>query len=197
MKSFARALGALLAVLCLWGAAGAQANPLTYTIAANFGDGGTAAGRFTFDADTSTYSNVSIIISNSATPSLDGTYTFVCPPGDCVGFFPSAAFAGELTVLRNSVPPSGTDLTGQPVFQIVYSSLLTDAGLGVTGDAAYGTCSVSNCIGLDEGFDAIRNTETAMVAGPVVPTLTEWSVALFSLLLSGFAVLRLRRAASA
>jgi hypothetical protein len=184
-------------MLCLLGAAGAQAAPIAYSLAATFLDGGSASGHFAFDADTGTYSNVSITISNSATPSLDGTYTFVCPSADCFGFFPSAAFAGELTVLRNPPPPAGTDLTDQPVFQIVYKSFLTDAGLGVTGTAAYGTCNNANCIGLNTGLDGIRETQTAMVAGPVVPTLTEWGMAIFSLLLSGFAVLRLRRAASA
>ena len=184
-------------MLCLLGAVGAQAKPLTYTVAATFGDGGEASGHFTFDADTSTYSNVGITISNSATPSLDGIYTNVCPATDCFGFFPSASYAGGLTVLRNSPPAPDADLTGQPVVQFVYDSLLTDAGLGVTSAADYGTCSVSTCIGIDNGTDGIRHTNSAMIAGPVVPTLTEWSMALFALLLSGFAVLRLRRAASA
>jgi len=195
MRFVARALGALFAVLGLLGAAGAQAAPLTYTVAATFGDGGLASGRFTFDADTVTYSNVSIIVTNSATPSLDGTYTFVCPPTDCVGFVP--ANANELTVLRNPPPPPATDLNGQPVFDLNYNSPLTDAGHGVTADAVYGTCSTSGCTGVNEGFDAIRNDQRAMVAGPVVPTLTEWSVAMFSLLLAGCAVLRLRRPTSA
>jgi hypothetical protein len=197
MTFVARALGALLAVLCLWGAAGAQAAPLRYTVAATFLDGGSAAGSFTFDADSSTYSNVDIIISNSATPSLDGSYTFVCPAADCFGY--PAASASELTVLRNSLPPPPptTDLTGQPVIQFVYQSDLTDAGQGITAVADYGTCSVLTCIGINNGLDGIRHSNSATIAGPVVPTLTQWSVAMFALLLSGFAVLRLRRTVSA
>ncbi len=185
-------------MLCLLGAAGAQASPLTYSVSASFGDGGSASGRFTFDADTSTYSNVAITISNSATPSLDGTYTNVCPPVDCFGY--NAADASELTVLRNPVSPTtNIDLSDlpQPVVQFVYNTPLTDAGQGITSQADYGTCSTDTCIGLDNGPDAIRHTASAMIAGPVVPTLTEWGVALFALLLSGFAVLRLRQAASA
>ncbi|MEI9985438.1 MAG: hypothetical protein WDN69_20955 [Aliidongia sp.] len=122
---------AAIALLCLWAAAGAQAAPLTYSVAATFLDGGSASGHFTFDADTSTYSNVGITISTARPPSLDGTYTFVCPSADCIGFNP--AFAGELTVLRNSPPPPDTDLSGQPVVQLVYNAPLTDAGLGVNG----------------------------------------------------------------
>ena len=190
MKFVARALGALLAVLCLWGGAHAQANPLTYSVAASFPDGGRAAGHFTFDADTGTYSNVAIFVSNSATPSLDGTYTFVCPSADCTGFNP--ADANELTVLLNSPPPPASDLGGQRVFELSYNSPLTDAGQGVTMDAAYGTCNNESCIGIDLGPDAVRNDLNALVSGPVVPTLTEWSMAMFALLLSGFAALRLR-----
>lgn len=193
MTFVARALGALLVLLCLWGAAGAQAAPLRYTIAATFPDGGSASGSFTFDADTTTYGNVDIVISNSATPSLDGSYTFLCPSADCFGY--PAVSAIELTVLRNS-PPSA-DLTGQQVVQFVYNSPLTDAGQGVTMDAAYGTCNNESCIGIDLGPDAVRNDLNALVSGPVVPTLTEWSMAMFALLLSGFAALRLRRTASA
>jgi len=195
MKFVARALGALLAVLCLWGGAHAQANPLTYSVAASFPDGGRAAGHFTFDADTGTYSNVAIFVSNSATPSLDGTYTFVCPSADCTGFNP--ADANELTVLLNSPPPPASDLGGQRVFELSYNSPLTDAGQGVTAAADYGTCSTSSCSGLNNGVDGIRHTSGAMVTGLGVPTLTGWGVAVFSLLLAGCAVLRLRRAASA
>src|ERR1700743_691403 len=59
---------AAIAMLCLLGAVGAQPAPLPYTVSASFGDGGSASGHFTFDADNSTYSNVAITISNSATP---------------------------------------------------------------------------------------------------------------------------------
>jgi hypothetical protein len=178
-----------LAVLCLWSAAGAQATPIGYSFSTSFLDGGSAFGHFIYDADTSTYSNVSITVSGSATPSLDGTYTYPCPSADCVGI----PLATNLVALRDPPPPSGTDLTGLPVFVLTFSTPLTDARSPVTADAAYGTCNNESCIAQNTGPDDVRNNPHVPVSPPAIPTLTAWSVAVFALLLSGFAVLHLRR----
>jgi hypothetical protein len=189
MRFVARALVAWLAVLCLWGAAGAQAEPIGYSFTTSFFDGGLAFGHFIYDADTTTYSNVSITVSGSATPSLDGTYIYPCPSADCFGI----PLATNLYVLRDPPPPPGTDLTGSQVFVLTFGTPLTDARSPVTADAAYGTCNNISCIGQDLGPDAVRNNPNVLVAPPAIPTLTAWSLAAFALLLSGFAVLHLWR----
>jgi hypothetical protein len=191
MKSVAKALCALLSLLCLWGGAGAQAEPLTYSVSATFGDGGTASGVFTFDADIPAYSNISITVTNSATPALDGTYTIFCPPASGMTGCEDGSFAGQLYVLKS--PPADPIYDAQ-VVNLVYSAPLTDAGTSVTANGGYGTCSTAPCQGIEEGTDAVRRIQSATVSLPTIPTLTERSVAAFALLLSGFAVRRLRRA---
>ena len=193
MRFVARALGAVLAVLCLWGAAGAEARPIGYTASVTFFDGGTALGHFTFDADTVTYTNVSITISGSSTPSLDGTYTYLCPNVDCGidQFHP--ADAGNLLVLAG---PATSDNSDQRAIDLTFTTPLSDADTSSTGEATYGTCSVSNCQGIQTDGDE-RIALTLIVTGTPVPTLTAWSLAAFSLLLAGVATLRLRRTVSA
>jgi hypothetical protein len=183
MKSIARALGALLAVLCLWSTGGAHAEPITYTVTASFTNNGTASGHFTFDADTLTYSNIDITVTGSTNGALNGTYSFLCPIADC----PSVpANAHRLLVLLN--PPS-PDLTAQPVFRLNYNQPLTDAGGSVKALTNSGFCAQATCTSVQSGAHVDGGGIVAMLIP--VPTLTGWGVGIFSLLLCGLAAARL------
>ena len=181
-------IGAVLAAMCFWSTTGAQAGPISYGFTVTTNAGSTVSGQLSFDADdgpSGTYSNAVIAATNPGDTTLDGTYTNVCPAADCTVFPPKA---GQVVVMLN--PPTANLLNGQPALFLFFTPSLSDAGGTVAVEVLSGTCSNNKCGGADL-FDGGFGFGTAVALSPV-PTLPDWGVVVFSSLLSGFAVLRLR-----
>jgi hypothetical protein len=116
----------------------ATAVPIKWTLSGiTFLDGGTVTGTFVYDADTNTYSSVSIITTATNPPTAGfvpgATYTAPHPPSG----------ADVLYAITN---PSLPDLTGTPVVIIRFAQVLTNAG-GTTNvfNVAEGTCFSNSC----------------------------------------------------
>jgi hypothetical protein len=180
-------IGAVLAAMCFWSTTGAQAEPISYGFTVTTNGSSTVSGQLTFDADdgpSGTYSNVAIAVTNPSDTALDGTYTNVCPAADCPVFPPKA---GQVVVMLN--PPTANLLNGQPVLFLFFTPSLSDAAGPAAVEVLSGTCN-KKCSGADLA-DGGFGFGTAVVLIPV-PTLSNWGVVVFSSLLSGFAVVRLR-----
>ena len=186
MKIAMGTIGAVLAALCFWSTTGAQANPITYTVTATTYTTGTISGQLTFDADngpSGTYSNVALAVTSPGDTALNGIYTNVCPAADCPVFPPKA---GQVVVMLN--PPSANLLKGQPVLFLFFSPSLTDSGGPVGAEILSGTCTNERCNSSDLANGFGFGTAVAIP----VPTLSDWGLMVFSSLLCGLAVFRLR-----
>lgn len=167
------AVAAGIAGLALAGAA--VAAPVSWTVNATFADATTMTGTFTYDATTDTVSNVNI--------THNGTLFTAGAPNisdDVVWFY---------------VPSGGADQTGQPTVAFAVPTPMTDAG-GVLPIAlkGYGTCGVPTCQGLTGTTEAgAPGDQISGVLVVVVPTLSEWAMILFGMLLAGGAALHLQR----
>jgi hypothetical protein len=124
-------IGFAFIALC---AISAQAVPLTwYLEGVTFADGSTASGSFVYDADTNTYSNISITTTKGATYAVN-TFSFADP----------GSFNSSLDLL--TVTLGSGDLTGTPALALFFSTPLTDAGGTVPIPGfGIGTCADSNC----------------------------------------------------
>ncbi|MDH3691810.1 MAG: hypothetical protein OEU36_20400 [Gammaproteobacteria bacterium] len=148
----------VLGILGLGFAAVPKANAATVSWqlqGVTFGDGGQATGSFLYDANSNTYSNISI---STGTGSAFAGATYVDEKN-------GGAFG--LTALS---APSASDLTGENFFVMQFSSALTNSGgilslLIPGGNNREGTCNSADCL---FGSTA-RNTSAGSVVGTVIP----------------------------
>ncbi len=121
MKFFIRSGAAawarrLVCVFALWMAFAsgpALAVPLLWTLNdVTFNGGGTASGSFRFDADTASYSDVSVTTAGGG--SLDASFDF--------------AAEGDADFLNLLNEGDGPDFNGAPTLRLRFLDLLTDAG---------------------------------------------------------------------
>ena len=113
----------------------AMAVPIKWSVGATFNDGTTASGSFVYDADTNTYSDIDI------TTTSGNVYGGLVASLSLGPFGFAAVAAGP--------PP----VIGDPMFFLVFSSPLTNAGGNLqfrTSNGAYeGTCGNDGCSGVD------------------------------------------------
>lgn len=138
-----------------------QAAPIQWTLTdVLFEDGGTATGSFIYDADTNTYSSISIVTTDAL---LAPIATFTSLLG---GSSTDAALA-----------TGGGDQTGQPFLQLLYFQFpLTNAGGTLylidpffpTASSFDGTCLNAGCTSVDYGRIMVDGGIIG-VAAPVVP----------------------------
>lgn len=146
---------AALALLLTAGivASPAHAIPVTWTLQnVTFNSGGTASGSFVFDADTLTFSDISI------TTTADGAF-----PGASYGD-PVTGFSDANGLL--TVPDIAAPLTGQAVLNLAFLAPLTNAG-GVIelGFSFEGTCLAADCNGIDLARSVLfANSDAAVVS---------------------------------
>jgi hypothetical protein len=178
-----------LVVVCLCTVAAASAAPIRWTLTnVTFADGATASGSFIYDANTNTYSAVSIATTTTATFTGQAYITAVTPES-------SAIFAVVVT--------TGAFTTGTPDFFLLPVSSLTNAGgtLALTvgaspsSDSSEGQCANMACTA--PAVSPIRQVATgSLVGAPVaatVPTLGSVGLAILSVLLAASAFLLMRR----
>jgi hypothetical protein len=166
----------------------ASATPLLWTLDAGITltGGGTVSGSFVYDAATNTYSNVNITTTAGTLPGA--TYRFVAPG-------PQNVFG--LTV----VTTSGANQAGNPGLNLLFvGGLLAAGGTGIPVLMREGTCQDAGCAA---NFGPLGQTVRENILGTVsssaltalqTPTLSEWGMAIFSILLMGTATLYLRKA---
>jgi hypothetical protein len=164
-----------------------SATPLLWTLVQTLAGGGTASGSFVYDATTNTYSNVNITTTAGTLPGA--TYSFVAPG-------PQNVFG--LTV----VTTSGANQTGNPGLQLQFvGGLLAAGGAGIPVLLREGTCQDAGCAAnLGPLGPTVRtNTLGTLASSPLtagqsqIPTLSEWGMAIFSILLMGTSSLYLRK----
>jgi len=174
------------------GAGAALADPVTWTLqGVTLNDGGTASGSFTYDADigNGTFSNVNIVTVGGT--QLPGATYFTLLGGGTGGG--SLANGGDVSFV--TAAGSGD---GQTVLFLDFQTNLTDAGgsvaltTGLSGEATCFTIGVAcDFIGVP-GRVTSAGTVQGVVAAPV-PTLSEWAMILFGLMLAGGAALYIQR----
>ena len=192
----------------------AQAVPLKYTLQnVAFAGGGTASGSFVFDADVAPacstaaspcgrYSQVSITTTTGG--GVPGTtYSFVCGSDvpTCTGVSPDST---EVLLLASTA----ANQTGLPGFSLFFlaSGIFPPAGLsdaggtfdisnGAAGSGQEGLCLDAVCTSPDfESPNRATNSGTVANLPPTgtIPTLTGWGMLLFTMLLVGYAAMRMR-----
>lgn len=173
---FAAILGSALLA-----AGSALAAPLTWYVSGTFADGGVISGSFTYDADTNTYSAVSVTVTGGA---LSGA-AYVTPNTPYVG-----------GTQLGAVTAGGTG-SGQRMATFIFSSPLTNGGgfvlLGPS--TAEGTCN-AGCTGFTGGVPLRTNADGLLSTTTAVPTLGEWAMMGFAAALAGLGglfVMRRRR----
>lgn len=158
-----RALGAALGSLMLMASGSALAAPVLWNLSnVVFDDGGVASGSFTYDADTGTYSAVSITTSGGTV--LPGAnYT----TGEVVNApFPSNNL--HLTLINNF---GLANPTGQTLIGLTYASILTNTGgainlVGGFFNSFEGICTNTDC-------SSGSGNRTTVVGGQVVAAVPE------------------------
>ena len=174
---FAAALGSVLLA-----AGPAFAVPLTWYVNGAFGDGGTITGSFTYDADTNTYSAVSLTVNGGSLSNV-------------VYVTPNTPFVGPVQL--SAVTAAGTG-SGQRVANFVFSAPLTNAGglVLLSATTAEGTCNVG-CSDFTGGVPArLAAPGGVLTTTAPVPTLGEWAMIGLAAglgLLGGLVALRRRR----
>lgn len=140
----------------------ALADPVNWAFSGTWSDGGAVNGAFTYDADTNTYSGVSITTSGGALPSA----VYISPQ-------PALSGPSQLSVLT-----AGGPAAGQRVARFTFSGPLTNGGgTEMLGPASgEGTCDIG-CGGFNGGVPN-RTVATGVVttAPPPIPTLGEWAM---------------------
>ena len=189
-------MSSTLAVLCRAGlvagvsalaVAGSQAAPVLWTLTdAKFTDGATATGSFVFDADTSSFSGVSITKTGGAYASV--TYTtrtqFTAPASNYFEFGTSAVLD-----------------TGDFFIDLISVAALTNAG-GVVGlipavnplaflqDSMFGRCGDAGC---NFGVDLVGLNAGASLVGPQLDGAVPEPATLLLVLGAGVGALAVRR----
>jgi len=141
-------------------ASAASAAPIEWTLTdIEFSDGGTATGSFIYDADTTSYSSISISTSG-------GTFA----PSSYADLFASGA-SDALFVLD-----AGADLTSAPGLQLIFQMPLTNAGglvdltAIIPGYSSFEqTCSNAGCTSAVIERVMTSGGLTGTVAGASVP----------------------------
>ena len=160
----------------------ASAIPVRWTLTGvTFSDGGTASGSFIYDADTNTYSNISITTTAGTVLLTGATYGFIAPvvPPSSLGFLTTQQNGGDLTGTRGMAPFFGT--------------ALTNAGGSASVSAVEATCSDAVCT---SPVPPSRGTTAGTVTGAQVapiPTLSFSMLALLGLALAAAALSLIRR----
>lgn len=176
---------ALLATLLLAMAipAAAMADPVNWTLNGVTLSSGTASGSFTYDSDTDTFSNINIVTTAGTLPGA--TYT---QRGGAYNDSTGGLRIGALTAAGNG---------GNSALALQVTTAMTNAGgtitivTGLAASAEYtcggGTCSVS------APFRAITGGSIVGVPVAPVPTMSEWAMILFGLMLASGAALYIQR----
>lgn len=156
--------------------------PVTWYVSGTWSDGGSYVGSFVYDADTNTYSSVSIT-------SYDGSL----PTANYVAASVPHSGASQLTLLTVGGP-----VVGERVTRLTFSAPLTNGGGLVTpgGSTGEGTCNVT-CSDYAGGVP-LRTTAGGLYSStpPPAPTLGEWAMIGFAAALAalgGLFVSRRRR----
>jgi len=170
----------LTAVLCFTPVL-ALAAPVLWTLSGvTFATGGTASGSFVYDAATNTYSAINI------TTTTDGTRT-----GATYHFISGAPNPPSSTFSLNLTTAAANNQTGLPGLALIFTPALGNGGTAaVSGQEA--NCSDAVCTA---PVAPTRAVNAGNVTGQAlqIPTLSEWGMAIFSILLMGSAVLYLRK----
>jgi hypothetical protein len=132
----------------------AMATPVSWSVNGTFNTTGTVTGSFVWDADTSSLTNISLVIT-AASPAPSGSLTF--------------GLASSIFVFFQSPAQS------HPGLWLAPASTLTNAGgsVALTAPSFVGNCSSSDCNGLNfpSGYDP---TVTGSILGtPVVSGVPE------------------------
>ncbi len=107
----------IAAIIVLLSAGMAHAAPLTWTLAnVSFEDGGTADGSFVYDADTDTYSAISITTTAGTLVTPGHTYGFPHP------------LIGSSVIMSTVTALGGGDLTNEWILFLEFDGWLTNAG---------------------------------------------------------------------
>jgi hypothetical protein len=181
MRSGSRVLLALLGVVIL--SASAAAAPRMWTLSGvTFSDGGTASGSLIYDADTNTYSGISIT-STAGTVILTGaTFNFFSN-----GFAPGA---GGVLVNVSNAP----NLTGTRGFAIFFNPPLTDVLTSTSViNSQEATCVDATCSAPTPPARFVIAGTAAGAAVTAVPTLSPPMFALLALALVGAGLFLMRR----
>ena len=168
-------VGIVAGVMGLALAGAAAAAPVNWTVNATFADTSTMTGTFTYDAATDAVTNVNV--TRNATLYTAGTAN------------------GTDTVIWFYVPSGGPDETGQPTVAFQVGTPMTDAGgvLPITSKG-YGVCFSANCFLLTGTVEVGGpGDQISGAVAPTIPTLSEWAMILFGLLLAGGAAWQVQR----
>lgn len=162
----------------------ALAIPLTWYINGTFADGAVINGSFTYDADTNTYSAVSINVTGGALPNA----TYVTP---------NTPFLGAVQL--SAVTAAGTG-SGERRANFVFVGPLTNAGglVLLSPSSGEGTCNVG-CNDFTGGVPArLAPAGGLLTTVADIPTLGEWAMIGMATALAGLGglvAMRRRRAA--
>lgn len=142
-----------------------------------FSDGGTASGSFVYDAATNTYSNINVTTTAGTVVLTGANYQFAVAAS-------SASGVGLVTTAGN--------LTGTRGLALLFTSLLTGNGgtVNISNTSMELTCNNASC--------SNNTTLRTVTAGRVIgvnptPTLSEWGLIAFAVMLAGLGALRLRK----
>lgn len=186
MSSKSMLRGLWLAIgLSLAGVVPAAANPVTWSLfGVTLEDGGMATGTFRYDADTNTFDNINIVTSGGGQPGA--VYTQVGGVYGGAGLPVAADRLGVLTL-------SGAGV-GQRNLNLQLVSGMTNAGgmILVRPTSAFSaevTCANAPC---SLAGAPLRGTSGGAVTSfplppPTIPTMSEWAMILFGVLLAGLA----------
>lgn len=159
MKFFVNHLASFL-LFAAWSAS-ALASPVSWTLTnVIFDTGGTMTGSFTWNADTSSLTNISIQISGGSEPSLDGHLTT------------GSSFSADFFAFNQS------PATGNPGIHLNPNSSLTDAGGTLVIDSGMsfvGVCIDSACNDIGAVGGSLFGLSGSLVGTPVSSATPECS----------------------
>ena len=163
----------------------ASANDVTWNLSdVTFTDGGTATGSFVYNADTNTVSSIDIITTFGA--AFGGAdYTAVDP-----GYAPFSSGMSDFVVVPNAPL---TDFTGTPALDLIFTSLLTDAGGTVSLDPGTSELTCDATCG-SEGPAFYRSISAGEVTTLLVSTPEPSAILLLGLGLIGLCIVAKRKA---
>jgi len=147
-----------------------------------FGDGGTAAGSFVYDASTNTYSSVNITTTTGSVRT-GSSYHFIAPSPNS----PSSSF-----VLYVSV--GAGNLTGTPAFSMVFPfpGLTNSSGVIPVEFGIEAVCSDAVCTGPVEPTRFLTGGSVVGSPPTSVPTLSGYGILTLAVLMAGVAAAALR-----